>query len=73
MGSKRNRKAEEIYAMSPEQLQQALEEARRQLFTLRFQHATRQLANTSQLRQVRRHIARLKTIQRQRELAAMEG
>ena len=72
MGSKRNPQAEEIYAMTPEQLQQALEDAHRQLFTLRFQHATRQLANTSELQRVRRQIARLKTIQRQRELAAVE-
>jgi large subunit ribosomal protein L29 len=70
MGSKRNRQAEEVYAMAPEQLKQALEDAHRQLFTLRFQHATRQLENTSQLRTVQRQIARLRTVQRQRELAA---
>jgi large subunit ribosomal protein L29 len=73
MGSKRNRKAEEVYALAPDQLEQALQEAHRQLFTLRFQHATRQLENTSQLRQVRRQIARLRTVQRQRQLAAAEG
>jgi large subunit ribosomal protein L29 len=70
MGSKRNRKAEEAYALAPDQLKQALEDVHRQLFTLRFQHATRQLENTSQLRVVRQQIARLRTVQRLRELAA---
>jgi large subunit ribosomal protein L29 len=70
MGSKRNRQAEEAFAMAPEQLANALEEAHRQLFTLRFQHATRQLENTSQLRAVRRQVARLRTVQRLRELAS---
>lgn len=41
-----------------------------ELFTLRFQFATRQLTNTSRIRQVRRDIARVKTAQRQQELAA---
>ncbi len=70
MGSKRNRQAEDAYALAPDQLKQALEDAHRQLFTLRFQHATRQLENTSQLRVVRQQIARLRTVQRLRELAA---
>jgi large subunit ribosomal protein L29 len=41
-----------------------------ELFNLRFQFATRQLTNTARIRQVRRDIARMKTLQRQRELAA---
>ncbi len=41
-----------------------------ELFRLRFQFATRQLTNTSRIRAVRREIARVKTFQRQAELAA---
>jgi large subunit ribosomal protein L29 len=41
-----------------------------ELFRLRFQFATRQLTNTSRIRQVRRDIARAKTLQRQQQLAA---
>jgi large subunit ribosomal protein L29 len=48
-------------------------ELREELFRLRFQFATRQLTNTSRVRQVRREIARQKTLQRQRELAAQVG
>lgn len=40
-----------------------------ELFRLRFQFATRQLTNTARIRQVRREIARVKTFQRQQELA----
>ncbi len=41
-----------------------------ELFRLRFQYATRQLTNTARIRQVRREVARVKTFQRQQELAA---
>jgi large subunit ribosomal protein L29 len=47
-----------------------LRELSEELFKLRFQFATRQLTNTARLRTVRRDIARLKTLQHQRELAA---
>jgi large subunit ribosomal protein L29 len=40
-----------------------------EMFKLRFQFATRQLTNTARIRTVRRDIARVKTLQRQRELA----
>lgn len=62
-------KANEIRALSPEELMKQLEEARHELFNLRFRLATRQLVNHRQLRQVRREIARLLTIMRERELA----
>jgi len=39
-----------------------------EMFKLRFQFATRQLTNTARIRTVRRDIARVKTLQRQREL-----
>ncbi len=71
--AKKSKKAEEVRDLSDEDLARELEEAHRQLFTARLQLSTRQLANTSLARQVRRRIARLKTIQRERELAATAG
>lgn len=47
-----------------------LAELSEELFKLRFQFATRQLTNTARIRTVRREVARVKTLQRQRELAA---
>jgi large subunit ribosomal protein L29 len=46
-----------------------LKELSEELFKLRFQFATRQLTNTARIRTVRRDIARVRTLQRQRELA----
>lgn len=45
------------------ELEQRLKDSREELFNLRFQHATGQLENTGRLRQVRRDIARLLTVQ----------
>lgn len=53
---------------SDQELEAALDDARKELFNLRFRNATRQLDNTSQLRRVRRDIARIKTLMREREL-----
>jgi large subunit ribosomal protein L29 len=47
-----------------------LRELSEEMFKLRFQFATRQLTNTARIRVVRRDIARVKTLQRQRELAS---
>ncbi len=47
-----------------------LSELSEEMFKLRFQFATRQLTNTARIRVVRRDIARVKTLQRQQELAA---
>ena len=46
-----------------------LRELTEEMFKLRFQFATRQLTNTARIQTVRREIARVKTLQRQRELA----
>lgn len=62
------RKAEEIRRWNNEQLDREIGEAYRALFTLRFQHASRQLQNYRELRNARRRIARLRTIRREREL-----
>lgn len=67
--AKKRKKAEELRAMSDEDLAKALEETYRQLFTLRLQLSTRQLSNVSEVRKVRRQIARIKTVGQERLLA----
>jgi len=52
----------EMRTKSPAQLQQELMDLLKAQFSLRMQHATQQLANSSQLRKVRRDIARVRTI-----------
>jgi len=61
-------KVEEIRALSSKDLVKQLEEAHQELFNLRFRLATRQLVNHRELLRVKRQIARLKTIIREREL-----
>jgi large subunit ribosomal protein L29 len=56
-------KARDIIELGDQELEQKLKESREELFNLRFQHATGQLENTSRLRQVRRDIARILTVQ----------
>jgi large subunit ribosomal protein L29 len=64
--------AHEIRALSPEEIRQRLDEAYREHFDLRFQFASRQLTNHNRLTEVRRDIARLKTILRAKELQALQ-
>lgn len=66
-------RASEIRNLSQIEIGRRLDEAYQELFNLRFQYATGQLKNTSRLSQVRREVARLRTILRERELAAVEG
>lgn len=61
-------KAQELREMTQAELAQTLEDLNREMVNLRFQLATRQLDNFSRLEQVRRDIARTKTIMREREL-----
>ena len=63
-----NRKGSELRELSDVELVNKLNDAHRELFNLRFQHFTRQLANYKRLEQVRHDIARIKTILREREL-----
>ena len=63
-------KVEEIRKMSDEELSSELASLKEELFKLRFQHATNQLDNPAQIAQVKRDIARVKTIQREKQLAA---
>jgi len=55
-------------ALSPEELKKQLEAAHQELFDLRFRLSTKQLVNHRELPRVKKMIARLKTIMRQREL-----
>ena len=59
-------KASELREMSDEQLRHEIREAERELFRLRFQAATERLDAPSNLRKLRRTIARIKTIQTER-------
>jgi large subunit ribosomal protein L29 len=58
-----------VRELGVDELERRVAETRRELFNLRFQHATGQLENTGQLQEVRRNIARLLTVlnQKQRE------
>ena len=62
-------KANELTAMTREQLEEKVKELKSELFGLRFQLATGQLQNTMQISQLKRDIARCKTILRQKDEA----
>ena len=55
-------KVSELKGKSPEELRQELQSLLRAQFSLRMQKATQQLTNTSQIRKVRRDIARVRTV-----------
>ena len=55
-------KAEDIRAKTPDELVDKMKDLRKEAFNLRFQKASGQLENTSRVRQVRRDIARIKTV-----------
>jgi len=61
-------KVDGFRALSPEELAKQLEEAHQELFNLRFRLTTKQLVNHRELPMVKKKIARLKTIMREREL-----
>jgi large subunit ribosomal protein L29 len=66
-------KAVEFFTMDGDELENRLVEARRELLNLRFQLATGQLDNVSQLKSVRRDVARILTVLREMEIAESEG
>lgn len=66
-------KTNDFRGMSDEQLALTLKETEKQLFTLRFQSATDRLETPSQIRAARKDIARIKTIQRDRELTKLKA
>lgn len=57
----------ELREMDDAQLNEKLASFRQELFTLRFQHATAQLENTGKLGEVKKTIARILTVQRERQ------
>ena len=59
-------KAAETHNMEDPQLVEAVEDARKEVFNLRFQHATGQLENTARLGQAKRDLARALTVARER-------
>lgn len=71
MARKKRQRIDELRALSDEDLAKELEEAHRQMFTVRLQLSTRQLSNTAEAGKVKRKVARLNTIRRERELAAL--
>ncbi|EIM28257.1 50S ribosomal protein L29 [Microvirga lotononidis] len=67
---KSKQRASDLNAMSQDQLSDELLNLKKEQFNLRFQRATGQLENTGRVREVRRDIARVKTLQRQKAAAA---
>lgn len=61
-------KLDEVRALSIEEINKQLDEAHRELFNLRFRLSTRQLVNHRELPNVRKKIARLNTIIKEKEL-----
>jgi len=62
-------KANDIRVMSKDQVQDEILKLKKEQFNLRFQKATGQVENTARIRQIRRDIARLKTVQSQQAAA----
>ena len=63
-------KMEEIKDLTPDQLEDELLKLKKEQFNFRFQRATGQLENTARVRVIRRDIARIMTVQRQKRLAS---
>ena len=61
-------KASEVRTLGPDELQEKLVGLKKDLFFLRMQHATNQLDNPIRISQVRKDIARVKTVIRQKQL-----
>lgn len=64
----RQMKANELRSLSSEEIESRIDQLKDELFNLRFQLATGQLENPMRIRQVRKDIARAKTVLKQREL-----
>jgi large subunit ribosomal protein L29 len=64
--------AAELRELNDTELEHRLGEAKEELFNLRFQNATGQLDNISRIPQVRREVARIETLLREREITAAE-
>jgi large subunit ribosomal protein L29 len=62
----------ELISLSSGELEGKLDDAYKELFNMRFQRAQGQLSDTNSIKVVRHNIARIKTVLRQREIAAQE-
>lgn len=63
-------KAKEVRTITDAELDKQIADAHQELFNLRFQSATGQLKNYSRINEVKRNIARIETIKKERQLAA---
>ena len=70
---KSTQRLSDIKAMSPDQLSDGLLNLKKEQFNLRFQRATGQLENTARVRDIRRDIARIQTIARQKRVASAQS
>ena len=73
MAVKNSGKFDDMRTKSEDQLSQALHELKREAFNLRFQAATNQLERPARIREVRRDIARIKTLQTERSRASVKA
>ena len=64
---------EDLRAMTPDQLDDELLKLKKEQFNLRFQRASGQLENTARVREVRRDIARVKTVRAQKQETTQKG
>jgi large subunit ribosomal protein L29 len=72
MALKSKKYLEDILEKTQEELEMAMVDAKKELFNLRFQNATNQLDNTARIKEVRKNIARIKTIQTQRQMGLIK-
>ncbi|MBP33122.1 50S ribosomal protein L29 [Methylobacterium sp.] len=70
---KSTQRVSDLKALSPDQLNDELINLKKEQFNLRFQGATGQLENVARVREVRRDIARVRTLQRAKTLQAAES
>ncbi len=66
-------KASDVKALTDDQLKDELLSLKKEQFNLRFQSATGQIENTARIREVRRTVARIKTVQQQRQSSASDA
>jgi len=67
------KQAQELREFNDAELEHRLDEAKEELFNLRFQNATGQLDNITRIPQMRRQVARIETLLREREIEAAEA
>jgi large subunit ribosomal protein L29 len=66
-------KVAEIRELGHDEIERRLEETKEELFNLRFQNATGQLDNYKRIRELKRDVARIKTVLREHEISEVEG